>query len=295
MDELSRVRAERQPPVSQTQHGRGGVSDASAHTLRDLNEGAMVRALQTGFEEIIASQRQHPSAATTVPTENTTESSEDESLTIISTPSTPSAASRRSSRSRSRSPGRRSGRSTLLGSTTLTLLTLFTFLLAFVSPTFATPASLNPVSSPLYPRSDAVVPRQNSRHLHLCKCTCFQTNSTLVPLYSPIDPAKPCTTCTRQFCLDQGLEMCKGAKLEHTDHDTGTGFEGDVWAKCFERDGFKDQGIITLYILVVVGLVVAAGLRGRMDGWVAEYGRLGPQGLYQAARGAPWQRSRSGR
>ncbi|PWN48165.1 hypothetical protein IE53DRAFT_305193, partial [Violaceomyces palustris] len=98
----------------------------------------------------------------------------------------------------------------------------------------------------------------------LCKCTCFSTNSTLVPLYSPVDPIKPCSTCTRQFCLDQGLEICKGAKLEKTDGDTGTGWEGEVWAKCFERGGYKDQTTVTLYLLVVAALLLVTAMRGRL-------------------------------
>ncbi len=68
-----------------------------------------------------------------------------------------------------------------------------------------------------------------------CKCVCFGTNSTVVPLFAPLDPAKPCGTCTRQFCLDQQLDSCKGAQLGETDHDTGTGYEGDVWARCFRE------------------------------------------------------------
>lgn len=71
--------------------------------------------------------------------------------------------------------------------------------------------------------------------MYMCKCTCFSTNSTVVPLFAPVDADKPCTTCTRKFCLDQGLDICKGAKLEKPDHDTGTGFEGDVWARCFRE------------------------------------------------------------
>lgn len=86
--------------------------------------------------------------------------------------------------------------------------------------------------------------------------------------------------------------MCKGAKLEHTDHDVGTGFEGDVWAKCFERDSYKDQSIITLYLLVVVGLVGFAAMRGRVEGWIQRYQQMGPQGLYSAVRVAPWRRAR---
>ncbi|CBQ73945.1 conserved hypothetical protein [Sporisorium reilianum SRZ2] len=210
-----------------------------------------------------------------------TDEDDDESLAIVSTPS---SSSRRASRSRSRS-----GRGTLLSSTTLLLLALVTCILGLVAPAAASPhiSALNPrtAATPL------VAPRQNSRHLHLCKCTCFQTNSTLVPLYAPKDKANPCLTCTRQFCLDQGLDMCKGAKLEHTDHDVGTGLEGDVWAKCFERDSYKDQSIITLYILVVVGLVAFAAMRGRMEGWYQQYQSMGPQGLYNAVRESPWRRS----
>ena len=38
---------------------------------------------------------------------------------------------------------------------------------------------------------------------------CF-TNSTIIPLYRPADPSKPCLSCTRQFCLDQKLTICRG-------------------------------------------------------------------------------------
>ncbi|EST09557.1 hypothetical protein PSEUBRA_000774 [Kalmanozyma brasiliensis GHG001] len=263
-DELSSLRAQR------------GSTSAAAPSSRDTatgstGEGEMRNELTSAFAEMIAHQR----SAATRPVDD-----DEESLTIVSTPSASSRASRSRSRSRSR-------RTSLLGSTTLTVLTLLTFILTFISPTVALTA-LNP--NPLTSRSASSLAPQSSRNLHLCKCTCFQTNSTLVPLYSPADPSKPCLTCTRQFCLDQGLDVCKGAKLEHTDHDVGTGFEGDVWAKCFERDSFKDQGIITLYILTVVGLVGFAAMRGRVEGWMGRYQGLGSQGLYEAVRGAPWMR-----
>jgi hypothetical protein len=70
---------------------------------------------------------------------------------------------------------------------------------------------------------------------YLCKCTCFSTNSTILPLLSPIDPSNPCTTCTRQFCLDQKLYGCEGARIENPNADTGTGWEGEVWARCFRE------------------------------------------------------------
>ena len=170
----------------------------------------------------------------------------------------------------------------------MTLLTLFVFLIGLIAPVSAT--ALNPHALARDTGAAVMVGRQ-TRQLHMCKCTCFQTNSTLVPLYAPADPAKPCATCTRQFCLDQSLDICKGAKLEHTDHDVGTGFEGDVWAKCFERDSYKDQSIITLYLLVLIALVAFAALRTRMEKWYHEYQRLGPQGIYDAVRQSPWRTS----
>lgn len=74
-----------------------------------------------------------------------------------------------------------------------------------------------------------------SQNPHLCRCTCFVTNTTIVPLFSPVDSRNPCTTCTRQFCLNQGLEACRGARIERPDADTGTGWEGEVWAKCLSK------------------------------------------------------------
>ncbi|SJX63787.1 uncharacterized protein SRS1_14533 [Sporisorium reilianum f. sp. reilianum] len=287
-DELSRLRAQ---PASASA-AQPSPPTAVADDAASITEAGTTMSNELGqaFAEMLARQRAAAStsasdgAAAAVGSSGTTAPAtdeDDESLTIISTPS---SSSRRASRSRSRS-----GRRTLLSSTTLLLLALVTCILGLVAPAAASPhiSALNPrtAATPL------VAPRQNSRHLHLCKCTCFQTNSTLVPLYAPKDKANPCLTCTRQFCLDQGLDMCKGAKLEHTDHDVGTGLEGDVWAKCFERDSYKDQSIITLYILVVVGLVAFAAMRGRMEGWYQQYQSMGPQGLYNAVRESPWRRS----
>ncbi|KAJ1022700.1 hypothetical protein NDA18_005038 [Ustilago nuda] len=294
-NEISHVRSQRS--ASEQPRAQG------ANTTSEEMEGEMSTVLSQAFAEMLARQRSAPapatatSAAAAVPqgeghVNEVAEAEEaEESITVVSTPST---SSRRSSRSRSRSHPPAANRS--IFATTTLFLTLFTFILSLVTPTFASPSplttSLNPrsLTNPL--NTNPLTPRTNSRNLHLCKCTCFQINSTLVPLYSPSNPAKPCATCTRQFCLDQGLEICKGAKLEHTDHDTGTGLEGDVWAKCFERDSRKDQNIITLYLLVVVGLVAFAAFRGRVEGWVRRYEELGPRGLYSAVRDAPWRRGR---
>lgn len=107
-----------------------------------------------------------------------------------------------------------------------------------------------------------------STNPYLCRCTCFGTNTTVVPLFSPIDPQNPCTTCTRQFCLNQSLEACRGARIERPDADTGTGWEGEVWAKCLRPDSERDKTIISLYILVIFALLAFAALRDRYPTWM---------------------------
>lgn len=80
---------------------------------------------------------------------------------------------------------------------------------------------------------------------------CF-SNSTIIPLWHPADTSKPCLSCTRQFCLDQKLAICRGqccfksevwrfiayeadAEVPELDNDVGTGTEGDVEARCFSE------------------------------------------------------------
>ncbi|KAE8540155.1 hypothetical protein D1P53_004093 [Cryptococcus gattii VGV] len=74
----------------------------------------------------------------------------------------------------------------------------------------------------------------NDPSLSYCKCICF-TNSTIIPLYRPENPKKPCLSCTRQFCIDQKLPICKGAEVPELNKDVGTGTEGDVEARCFSE------------------------------------------------------------
>ena len=106
---------------------------------------------------------------------------------------------------------------------------------------------------------------------------CFD-NFTIVPLYMPDNPSKPCLSCTRQFCLDQKLPICRGqshlkavpnrrknrvreslepelmslfplgsgilgAEVPDLDTDTGTGKEGDVEARCFSRSTLSSCGM----------------------------------------------------
>ncbi|THH06915.1 hypothetical protein EW145_g3756 [Phellinidium pouzarii] len=55
-----------------------------------------------------------------------------------------------------------------------------------------------------------------------------------------------------------------GATLGDMDPDTATGKEGDVEARCFQRDSPRDQLIVTLFLLTVFGLLLGAGIKGKM-------------------------------
>ncbi|RSH85818.1 uncharacterized protein EHS24_003998 [Apiotrichum porosum] len=111
-----------------------------------------------------------------------------------------------------------------------------------------------------------------SDSLSYCKCICF-TNSSSIPLYMPDDPSKPCLSCTRQFCLDQKLAICKGAQVPELDTDVGTGTEGDVEARCFKRDSPRDQAIVTLFVLTVCGLLLYAGVRSKLRKAIEDRGQ----------------------
>ncbi|CAH7669868.1 expressed protein, partial [Phakopsora pachyrhizi] len=91
----------------------------------------------------------------------------------------------------------------------------------------------------------------------ICKCMCF-SNYTIVPLYRPKDPTKPCLSCTKQFCLDQKLDICQNAQIGNTNLDTGTGEEGDIRTKCFQRDSAKDQAIVIGFLIITTGLLLTA-------------------------------------
>ncbi|KAL1410911.1 hypothetical protein Q8F55_001854 [Vanrija albida] len=111
----------------------------------------------------------------------------------------------------------------------------------------------------------------NSPGQYWCKCQCF-TNSTIIPLLHPEEPNRPCLSCTRQFCLDQKLEICKGAKVPELDTDTGTGTEGDVAATCFKRDSPRDQVIVVCFVLICAALLLYAGVRARLRKAVEQRG-----------------------
>jgi len=80
----------------------------------------------------------------------------------------------------------------------------------------------------------------------------------------PDNPSKPCLSCTKQWCLNQNLPMCAGASIGDANPDTATGKEGDVEARCFQRDSPRDQLVVTLFLLTVFGLLLGAGVKSRM-------------------------------
>ncbi|KNZ62739.1 hypothetical protein VP01_1228g9 [Puccinia sorghi] len=102
--------------------------------------------------------------------------------------------------------------------------------------------------------------------ISFCKCMCFN-NYTIVPLYRPKDVSKPCLTCTKQFCLDQKLSICQDAKLGSTNLDTGTGDEGDIKTKCFQRDSTKDQVIVVSFIIITTILLISAFFKEHGQYW----------------------------
>jgi len=115
-----------------------------------------------------------------------------------------------------------------------------------------------------YLLSTAVAVLNKWEATNFCKCICFQSNSTILHLDNPDNPSQPCLSCTKQWCLNQNLPVCAGASLGDTNPDTATGKEGDVEARCFQRDSPRDQLVVTLFLLTVFGLLLAAGVKTRI-------------------------------
>lgn len=126
--------------------------------------------------------------------------------------------------------------------------------------------------------------RHGLTHFCLDAGICFGTNYTILHLALPDNPSKPCLSCTKQWCLNQNLPICAGADLGETDPDSAPGKKGDVEARCFracsnilctlllliyiplptERDSPRDQLVVTLFLLTVFGLLLGAGIKGKM-------------------------------
>jgi len=100
-----------------------------------------------------------------------------------------------------------------------------------------------------------------------CKCTCYNTNSTIIPLDSPPSSASPnpsglpsqphrsCADCNKQFCLSYHLPICQDAT------------ESDVFATCFQRDSKKDQAVVFVFLSATGGLLVWAAVGPWVRKW----------------------------
>lgn len=73
-----------------------------------------------------------------------------------------------------------------------------------------------------------------------------------------------CTQCTRAFCLNYNLPICKAAE------------EKDVVTLCFQRDSRKDQVIVWAFILGTTGLLGWAGVKRIVE--LREGKKLSPAG-----------------
>lgn len=95
--------------------------------------------------------------------------------------------------------------------------------------------------------------------LSYCKCICFG-NSTIIPLTEPTSLSKPCADCTRQFCLDYHLPICKGV-MPGEDHDDGVSAGSEIDTVCFQRDSRKDMLIVYSFIAVTIILLTWSFVR----------------------------------
>ena len=121
-----------------------------------------------------------------------------------------------------------------------------------------------------------------------CKCTC-NTNSTIIPLDGPASSIPPtgssnkdsppsrhkssllhiraefdappakhrrsCADCTKSFCLEYQLPICKDVELDN------------VFTTCFQRDSTKDELVVFIFLGATVGLLGWAGVRPWFERW----------------------------
>ncbi|KAF8942396.1 hypothetical protein BGZ47_006533 [Haplosporangium gracile] len=98
--------------------------------------------------------------------------------------------------------------------------------------------------------------------ISFCKCICGQQKfivtlprDTQYPVFG--GSSKACGSCTKIFCLDTNPNMCK---------DVGTGEGDELITTCFERDSYKDQFIVYLFLTITFGLLGFAGLQPFLSG-----------------------------
>ncbi|ORY05620.1 hypothetical protein K493DRAFT_310876 [Basidiobolus meristosporus CBS 931.73] len=94
---------------------------------------------------------------------------------------------------------------------------------------------------------------QGANPVSFCKCVCG-TNVTIVELNE--GTSKTCLDCTKAFCLTRDSHFCSGA---------GNG--ADLLAICFQRDSYKDQVVIYVFLIITGGLLLAALVKPYWAKW----------------------------
>lgn len=121
--------------------------------------------------------------------------------------------------------------------------------------------------------------------VHFCKCFCG-SNSTIFEI--PIDNPKPCSNCTKQFCLDNVEDgLCDGIADETCpSNDFLTACFGEPMSSALlfymhyayamkkkkyyvARDSFKDQSIVVIFLVLTGGLLCSAVLKPYIANWRA--------------------------
>ncbi|CDH60229.1 hypothetical protein RO3G_05394 [Lichtheimia corymbifera JMRC:FSU:9682] len=102
---------------------------------------------------------------------------------------------------------------------------------------------------------------QAANPIFFCKCFCG-SNSTIFEV--PVLDSKPCSNCTKQFCLDNVQDgLCDGIADE-------TCPSNDFRTSCFARDSYKDEAIVCTFLVLTGGLVVSAALKPYYKRWRSE-------------------------
>ncbi|CAG8500919.1 1574_t:CDS:2 [Paraglomus brasilianum] len=102
--------------------------------------------------------------------------------------------------------------------------------------------------------------------ISFCKCSCIGKPPQIIPL-SQTNAKNECANCTRAFCEEQlgkdfcGLKTIEGNPID--DNSCGTEFT----ATCFERDSYKDEAIVYMYIVITTGLLFAAIAKPFLSHW----------------------------
>ncbi|KTW28604.1 uncharacterized protein T551_02454 [Pneumocystis jirovecii RU7] len=90
-----------------------------------------------------------------------------------------------------------------------------------------------------------------------CKCTCFG-NSVILRLNDPTTKNKPCQDCTKKYCLEQNLPICKNAQQKDPEELIKS---TDITTVCFQRESVKDMIMVYLFIIITGTLLILAPLR----------------------------------